>query len=266
MDDLETGLQHHRAALRKLLLGWKTAMAAPDGYTVGPEAASTAHLVIPWTTQTHRFARAFLRLEQADLEHETHPLVRSALEYAVVGHWAAHVGHDAVVARYAADQRKLRALVRDVQGSPDDVVPSQWKAEMFTAALDDQPLPVVDEKKLIDNFEAICHDLGVHNTLYPAYRMLCWITHPTTHSASIYIDGERRLADFPLYTRDRPMGLVGMMAYAVLWSRRTVDDLTVNHPYRDWLDEIAASIQAIPRLPVPKAQRAGPQPASPSAG
>lgn len=40
------------------------------------------------------------------------------------------------------------------------------------------------------------------------------------------------------------MGLVAMLAYAVLWSRHTVDDLTVNHPYRDWLDEIAASIQA----------------------
>jgi hypothetical protein len=133
-----------------------------------------------------------------------------------VGHWAGQVGHNAVVARYTEDQRRLRALVRDVQGSPNDVAPGQWKAEMFAAALDDQPLPAVDEKKLTDNLEAICRDLGVHNTLYPAYRVLCWITHPTTHAAAVYLHGERRVAHVPLYTLERPMGLVAMMAYAVL--------------------------------------------------
>jgi hypothetical protein len=255
MDDLAAGLEQHRSALQRLLLGWKAAGAAPDGYDVPAVAESVAHMVIPWTAQTHRFGRAFLRLDRVGLEHEAHPLVRSALEYAVVGHWAAHVGHHAVTARYAEDQRRLRALVKDVEGSPDDVVPGQWKAEMFKDALDEQPVPQVDERKLIDNFEAICRDLGVHNTLYPAYRVLCWITHPTTHAANVYIDGERRIADFPLYVRDRPMGLVGMMAYAVLWSRRTVDDLTVHHRYRNWLDEIASSIQAAPRLPLPKPAR-----------
>jgi hypothetical protein len=38
----------------------------------------------------------------------------------------------------------------------------------------------------------LCRDLGVHNNLYPAYRMLCWITHPTTHGAPRYLVGDRK--------------------------------------------------------------------------
>jgi hypothetical protein len=49
-----------------------------------------------------------------------------------------------------------------------------------------------------------------------------------------------------------PYGLVGMMAHAILWSRRTVDDLITGHPYRDELDQMAQTIQVWSRLPVPR--------------
>jgi hypothetical protein len=122
---------------------------------------------------------------------------------------------------------------------------------MFAPYVDDSPLITVDEEKWIRNFDRICDDLGVHNNLYPAYRMLCWITHPTTHAAGVYLAGERRIALKPV-THDKPLGHVGLMAHAVFWSRRTVDDLTTNHPHRDWLDELAQSIQVMPRLPPPR--------------
>jgi hypothetical protein len=210
-------------------------------------------MVIPWTAQVHRYGHAFLELEKRGLEHEAHPLVRSALEYAVVGHWAAQVGNNAVIARYGVDQRKLRALVDDLRGTRNDMVPTQWKAETFAEYIDDVPLLAVDEEKVIENFSTICHDLGVHNNLYPAYRVLCWITHPTTHGALVYLPGEHRIALEP--TTTKPLGHVGLMAHAVFWSRRTVDDLTVDHPYRDWLDELAQSIEVLPRLPVPRSVR-----------
>jgi hypothetical protein len=247
MTDLDAAIDHYRFYLRKLLVSWKQwegNVDLPAGKT------AVAHLVIPWTAQVHRFGKAFLQLEKIGMEHEGHVLVRSALEYAVVGHWAAHVGQSAVVARYGADQRKLRALVTDLKQTPSDVVPSQWKAEMFTEHIDDEPVLAVDEADFVNNFEALCRDIGVHNNLYPAYRMLCWITHPTTHAAGVYVGREGQIALNPSFPRSQ--GLVGMMAHAVFWSRRTVDDLIVGHPYSDELDEMARSMEVWPRLPIPR--------------
>jgi len=247
MTDLAAAIEHHRFYPRKLLISWKD-WAGTVQIAAGQKP--TAHMVIPWTAQVHRFGKAFLQLEKIGMEHEGHLLVRSALEYAVVGHWAAHVGHNAVVARYAEDQRKLKALVDDLRRTPNDVVPTQWKAEMFTEHIDDVPVLAVDEADFLKNFETLCRDVGVHNNLYPAYRMLCWVAHPTTHSAGVYLGGEDEIALIPSFPR--PLGLVGMMAYAVFWSRRTVDDLIVGHPYGDELDQIAASMNVWPRLPIPR--------------
>jgi hypothetical protein len=129
------------------------------------------------------------------------------------------------------------------------VIPTQWKAEMFADYVEESALRTVDETKFIRSFEQICRDIGVHNNLYPVYRTLSWITHPSTHGALIYLAGDRQLFDEPQFPR--PMGLVGVMTFAVFWSRRTVDDLTVNHPYREWLNEIAQSIGVLTRLPAP---------------
>src|SRR6266540_373873 len=112
-------MEHYRFCLRKLLISWKE---WEGSVSVLPEHVAVAHMVIPWAAQVHRFGKAFIQIEKVGLEHEGHVLVRSALEYAVVGHWAAYVGHNAVVARYGADQRKLKALVNDMQQLPNDVV------------------------------------------------------------------------------------------------------------------------------------------------
>lgn len=249
-DDREARLENYRLNLRKLLVGWRT---ASQDFQVPSDRTAVAHIVMPWTTQVHRFGRAFLRLEMDGLEHEGHPLVRSAFEYAVVSHWAAHVGDNAVLARYGKDQAKLRALVSELNGGPDDVVPPQWRADMFSGAIDDQPVADVDEKQFIDNFQHICRDLGLPGTLYPIYRVLCWITHPTTQAARVYLPEPQRLTSEPSFSR--PMGLVSLMTHAVYWTRRTADDLMVNHPYSDWLDELAQSINVVRRLPAPKSVR-----------
>ena len=60
----------------------------------------------------------------------------------------------------------------------------------------------------------------------------------------------RKFAPAPRVPKEQ--GLVGLMAHAVFRSRRTVDDMTLNHPYRDWLDELALSIDVMLRLPAPR--------------
>ena len=86
MTDLDVAIEPYRFCLRKLLFAWKQWEGNID---LPPDKVAVAHLVIPWAAQVHRFGRAFLQIEKVELEHEAHPLVRSALEYAVVGHWAA---------------------------------------------------------------------------------------------------------------------------------------------------------------------------------
>jgi hypothetical protein len=247
LTDVERVIENYRLCLRKLLLNWKT---VSGGYEIPSHLEATARMVIPWAAQVHRFGRAYLQLEKVALEHEGHVVVRSALEYTVVAHWAAKVGHNAVVARYGQDQRLLNALVNDLKQTRNDVVPSQWTAELFAEGIDDEPVPTVDEARLIGNFESVCRDVGVHNTLYPVYRVLCWFTHPTTHAAGIYLDGDGISVNPD--SAHRPLALVGLMAHAVYWSRRTVDDLTVDHPHAEWLDELSRAIGVVLRLPDPR--------------
>ena len=111
----ETAIAHHRDCLRQMLVGWK---ASSGDFKVRKKQGATAQMVIAWTSQVHRFGKAFLQLEKHGLEHETHPLVRSALEYTIVGHWAAAVGENAVVARFGEDQRALKALIKDLEATP----------------------------------------------------------------------------------------------------------------------------------------------------
>jgi hypothetical protein len=248
-EELEQGLATSRRVVLELLDRWDSGSEA--GWNVPAHLHATARMVIPWANQVHRFGRAFLQIE-GNYEHEGHVLARSALEYAVVGHWASHVGDNAVLARYGQDQRKLKALVKDLERTRRDVVPTQWKAEMFAEAIDDDPPPAVDEQKLIDDFEEICKEIGSHNNLYPSYRMLCWITHPTLHAANVYVDDSGGILMTPRYREERPMGLVSLIAFCVYWSARTVDDLTIDSPNAKWLDSIAELIDVIPRLPAPR--------------
>jgi hypothetical protein len=115
---------------------------------------------------------------------------------------------------------------------------------MFDA---DPPLPV-DEFKFMGNFADICDRLGIKSSLYTVYQIECTLTHPTTNSSGVFLtpDGQHIQAD-PSTGRDS--GLVSMMAHSVYWARRVVADLMIGHPYDDWLDDIATSIQVIPRLP-----------------
>jgi hypothetical protein len=243
----------YRHALRQLLLGWR--IAERKAVSVDGKDIDTVKLIYPWVTQTHRFGKAFLSLETVGLEHEAHPIVRAALEYTLMAHWVALTGDSAVVARYAEDQRQLRAMVKDVAGSRRDVAPSTWNLEILRGWVAAGGQAGVDEDKFNASVGNVCDSLGVKNSLYAAYRLHCWFTHPTTHSAGIYLEdlgGEKFALRVEPSIRSTS-GLVAMMAHCVFWSRRVLDDLAPGHPVREWLDEIGASIQVLQRLPARQA-------------
>jgi len=256
MEDRAAAIANSRDCLRHLLISWQTSVDRGGSYEVPAERHGSALLAIAWASQVHRFGRAFLQLEKVGLENECHPLVRSALEYAVVGHWVAKTGDNAVIARYSEDQRQLRAMVLDAKGSKHDVIPSPWDAESLAEFLDDEPIELVDESKFITNFAELCQNLGIRGTIYNAYRLHCWITHPTTHSANLYVADGHQLSPTPRTGSDT--GLVAMMAHCVFWSRRTVDDLVVGHPEQEFLNELAIKMNVVARLPDPKPPAANP--------
>jgi hypothetical protein len=131
------------------------------------------------------------------------------------------------------------------------VIPSPWNVENFAEAVDDQAIQLVDESKFIRDFAELCQNLGIRSSIYPAYRLSCWFTHPTLRGASLYVtDDGGELRASPATGSDT--GLVSMMAHCVLWSRRTVDDLRVDHTEEQFLDGLADRINVVPRLPEPK--------------
>jgi len=207
--------------------------------------------VYPWVAQTTRFGRAFLILEKNDLAHEGHVLTRSALEHALMAHWVAITGDAGVAARYSEDDRLAQALVKDAKGSARDVAPSPWDRDLLQQLVSSQTPVGVNEEKVAHKISEICNAIGVGNSLYPAYRLLSWFAHPTVHAAPMYLEdlgsGHFALRDQP--ADPAPGGNLGMMTHCVYWARRVLDDLTTGHPHASWLDEIAESIQVMPRLP-----------------
>lgn len=238
--------EDYRHALRRLLAGWNLLMKL--AINVPSEQRRTAMLVMGWVAQVHRFGRAFLQLEKVGLEHEAHPLVRSALEHTVMAHFVALTGDDAVTTRYALDQGQVAKFVARSQGSPHDVVPTPWVSENVSQVVDGSPPAPVDELKFMNNFADICERLGLSSSLYTAFQIECMLTHPTTSSSGMFLgpDGQHVQPD-PM--KGVSSGLVSMMASTVYWARRVLSDLMIDHPYEDWLNEIAEAIQVVPRLP-----------------
>ncbi|SDD75399.1 DUF5677 domain-containing protein [Nocardioides lianchengensis] len=245
-------VEAYRAALQKLLVGWR--MQASKGVNVPAEKVRVALLICPWVAQVHRFGQAYLRLEKNDLGHEGIPLVRSALEHALLAHWVAVTGDPGVVSRYAEDGRLLNAMLNEAKGRPRDVTASTWNLALLEELIADRQVEVVDDQKVLQKLDQICERLGLRNTVYPAYRVLSWYAHPTTHSAELYVE-EQEDGTFAL--RNQPSGPapamgLSMLTHCVYWARRVLDDLTVGHPYEKWLDSLADSVQVMRRLPDPQ--------------
>lgn len=78
MADSAVPAEDYRHALRRLLIGWR--MHTANGVELPAERVPVLTLVYPWVTQVHRFGQAFLQLEKHGYAHESHAIVRSALE------------------------------------------------------------------------------------------------------------------------------------------------------------------------------------------
>lgn len=239
-----------RVVLRDLLTRWGTDTAG--GVEVKRERVGVLTLVYPWVAHTHRLGAAFLLLEEGDYSHEGQALVRSALEHSLLAHWVAVTGDAGVAARYAEDDRLLKAMLREVRGSRRDAQPTRWDVDLLQELVDSQEPVGANEEKVAHKVEEVCTALGLTNTVYSAYRMLSWFAHPTIHSIGLYLEASADGLTFGLRERPAnpaPWGGLAMIAHCVYWARRVLDDLTVGQPHEKWLDDLAVSIQVTPRLP-----------------
>jgi hypothetical protein len=242
-------VEEYRLALQRLLVGWK--IHSVQGVEIPRGREGVLRLVYPWVAQTHRFGAAALRLDKQGFGHESHVLVRSALEHALMAHWVSIAGDGAVTARYAEDHRLLERMLLEAQGRPRDVGTSTWDLNLLAEIVDAREPAGANESKVLRKIDQICERLGLGNTIYPAYRIHSWYVHPTTHTSDIYIE-DRGGGLFGL--RDKPAdtaspAALGMMTHCVYWARRVLDDMTKRRPHEGWLDEIAASIKVTVRLP-----------------
>ncbi len=158
-------VDEYRHALKRLLVRWKA--QAAKGIEVRTEHNSVITLVYPWVAQVHRFGRAYLVMEKAGFAHESHAMVRSALEYAVLAHWVAITGDAGVASRYERDHDALTLLLDEAKGRPGDVVPSAWDLELLEELVDMRAPGKADddEQKVVQQVNQVCQRLGLGSTL-----------------------------------------------------------------------------------------------------
>jgi hypothetical protein len=149
-----------------------------------------------------------------------------------MAHLVSVTGDAGAASRYAEDDRLQHALLDETRGRPRDVTTSTWDMGLLQELVESSEPVGAGEEKAVQKIDQLCESIGVRNKLYPAYRLHSWYAHPTTHTASGYLQG---LDDGTFALRDEPAdpaphATLSTLTRCVYWARRVVDDLTVGRP------------------------------------
>ncbi len=133
-----------------------------------------------WWSIINRTARAILVLSSVYQMREAVPLVRTVLEHTLYLEALQRHGETAVDAAVREHIRNVRNIVNTGQGGP---VSSGSRADFEPLEVPD-PIP---DAAWTQQVSAICDRLGVTNSLYLLYRVLCGQTHPSLTTADQFI-------------------------------------------------------------------------------
>lgn len=191
--------------------------------------------------QIHRYARAALLLMNADMAQEAHALVRIVLEFTVVLHWLVETGEDGVRTLERKQAEHTKKFLNRAQGAKMQL-PSAAVSEFEELAV------LLGDAEAAMTFEETCRRMGILD-LYAVYCMESAFVHPSLLVINTYLDpgGGPALSVRP-HAKIHD-GNVPLLALCLLWANRDLDDLTTEHPARDGLERLAASIGVPPRLP-----------------
>jgi hypothetical protein len=190
--------------------------------------------------QVHRLGRSLLILADNGMGHETHILVRVALEYAILLHWLVERGDAGAKAIVASQSGNVARHINVAQEAKMYLSPEIEQA-MLDAAKD---LP--SQEKAVGHFKDVCRHLGLLE-LYFVYGVESGFVHPSIVTVNSYLDGFGKLANEP--QREIHESNMALMAYCLIWANRDLDKLMPGQPRAEELERLAKSVEAAPVLP-----------------
>lgn len=191
--------------------------------------------------QVNRLGRASLLLTDNEMGHETHVLVRVALEHTILLHWVVERRDDGVSAVLASQSKRVNQAIRAAREAQLVLSPEVDRAMQIATAG-----TYINENKAFSNFKTVCQELDLLQ-LYFVYGVESGFIHPTVVTINSFLDGNGNPTSKPQRTIHESN--VAMLAYCLIWANRDMDTLTPGHPKADELERLAHSVHAAPVLP-----------------
>jgi hypothetical protein len=190
--------------------------------------------------QIHRLGRSMLLLDDNGMGHETHILVRVALEHTILLHWLVERGEAGAKAILASQSGNVARHINVAQEAKMFLTP-EIEQGMLDAAK-----KVPNEEKAVGHFKDVCKQLGLLE-LYFVYGVESGFVHPSLVTVNSYLDNSGNPTKEPQRIIHRSN--MALLAYCLIWANRDLDKLMPGHPRADELERLAKSVEAVPMLP-----------------
>jgi len=213
-----------REMLVELLNGWRRDRAEGQTFAAKQHAAKVG-TVYALTAHAHKLAYAVLELLNAGFTIEAIPTIRAAYEAALTASWVAQID-DALPAYLSRNHGQQKALRDSLQKTG---WPGAEKIDIPADALGPY-LVSAGSKNGARKTEDLCGDFYNGHEMYPVYRGLSWMTHPTAAVTDLYLELKPG-SDIPtLHTtahveteRDLMVIWVHILCSSLVWSARALN-------------------------------------------
>lgn len=196
-----------------------------------------------WCAEVHRLAEAALHLVDHGFAHEALILLRTMFETTVSLHWLSQKDDAAALGVFAEGGRVNRATANDMQTAfnvPQDLIDQ----------INNEPVEKTDESEVFRRFQAQCDEIDPRRQLYTVYRYLCGYAHPSSVSASSFIEYSTEPPSLRSAPKQGPSSVVEVtVAMCLIWAGRAFDDMVNGKPRKQVLRSTARELELIPILP-----------------
>jgi hypothetical protein len=197
-------------------------------------------------------------LSSADQSREAAPLVRVVFEHSLYLQALIRHGESAVDAAIREHVRQGRNLIETAKGNPGL---GALEDEVDKIALPDPTPDALWTQQVV----SICSRLGVQNTLYFIYRLLCSYTHPTIAAAQRFLTKPDEI-DLGI-TKDPEFDLDSDMlfwtAVMMVWAGQSLNTILVQPVLSNELQLAAQELGVVPIEEFPTSSRFGAMNVSP---
>ena len=194
-----------------------------------------------WWSTINRTARGILMLSSIGQSREAVPLVRVVFEHSLYLQALIRHGEPAVDAAVREHMRQSRNIIETARGGPSSAA---FQIDANQIELPDPTPDALWTQQVV----SICDRLGLTNTLYFIYRVLCNYTHPTISAAQQFLRTPKEIdlgvAKEPGFNLDSDM--LFWTAVMLVWAGQALNTILVQPVLPRELELAARELGVVP--------------------